>query len=316
MSVSNPGHVAVRRGFTLVELLVVIAIIGTLVGLLLPAVQAARESARRASCTNNMKQLGLALHNFHDARKRFPFGSKDIVGVGGHSINLYLLPYIDEAGVYTRLNLAVNWNAAPNFALLADKRWPFQACPSNANAMTNALYNGEGSMHGASYIPCAGPPEPQDAGRSDCPGVADYCHPSRVARDSGMFNFGNKNYGFFTTMKDIVDGTSKTIAMGEVLPENNYYWGMFAIPGHAFVTSLKINSTLRTYVRSFPNSGFNTRADWQASLWYNAGMQSNHQGGAHALMADGAVQFLGDNIDFVTFNYLGNRKDGVAFSGF
>ena len=313
MYVSNQGHGADRRGFTLVELLVVIAIIGTLVGLLLPAVQAARESARRSSCSNNMKQLGLALHNFHDARKRFPFGSKDVVGGGGHTINVYLLPYIEETSAFSKLDLSVKWSSSPNLAVLADKRWSFQACPSNANATINALYNGEGSMHGASYIPCSGPLDFLDMDTSDCPAPAAYCHSSVVPRDAGMFNYGNKNYGFSTSMKDITDGTSKTIAMGEVIPQNNYYWGMFAINAHAFATSFKINSSVRRYTNSFPNGSYATRASSTDSLKYNSGMQSDHPGGAHAVMADGAVQFLSDNIDFITFNYLGNRKDGVSF---
>jgi len=316
-------HATNRRAFTLVELLVVIAIIGTLVGLLLPAVQAARESARRSACANNLKQLGLALHNYHDAQKRFPLGSWSCFVSGawtydGHTINTWLLPYIEEAGVYSKLNLDVPSSYSPNGALLKGRSWAFQACPSNQSATRLGGYDDGGNSQGASYMPCAGPRSYGNYTSNDCgtAGMPSYCaNSSTVDSKSGMFGNGNNVPGWQTTatpwyvrMKDITDGTSKTIALGEVLPQNNMYFGMWATNAHAFATSYKINSTLRqvTVTSSFPTDGYPN------GLQYNSGMASSHPGGAHVVMADGAVAYLGDNIDFTTFNYLGNRRDGAT----
>ena len=310
------------HGFTLVELLVVIAIIGTLVGLLLPAVQAAREAARRSICANNLKQLGLALHNYHDAQKRFPLSSwsslvSGVYNYDGHTINTWLLPYTEEAGVYSKLNLDVQANVSPNYELLMGRRWAFQACPSNPNAMTLGAYQGGWMSQGASYMPSAGPRSYGNYSTNDCgaAGSPTYCiEGSMVDKQSGMFGYGNNVPGWNTTkpwyvrIKDVTDGTSKTIALGEVLPQNNAYFGMWATQAHAFATSYKINSTLRqvTATGSVPTDG------WPNGLIYNSGMASAHPQGAHVALADGAVAFLNDNIDFVTFNYLGNRKDGAT----
>ncbi len=314
------------HGFTLVELLVVIAIIGTLVGLLLPAVQSAREAARRSTCTNNLKQLGLALHNYHDAQKRFPLSSWSSLVSGaysydGHTINTWLLPYVEESAVYSKLNLDVPSNSAPNAALLIGRRWGFQACPSNPNATTLGGYDGGWMSQGASYMPSAGPRSYGNWSTNDCgaAGSPSYCiEGSMVDKQSGMFGYGNSVPGWNTTnpwyvrIKDVTDGTSKTIAFGEVLPQNNMYFGMWATQAHAFATSYRINSNLRqvTVTGNIPTDG------WPNGLIHNSGMASSHSGGAHAMMADGAVAFLSDNIDFKTFNYLGNRRDGAIFDAY
>ena len=323
----HPGKTARKNphGFTLVELLVVIAIIGTLVGLLLPAVQSAREAARRSTCGNNLKQLGLALHNYHDAQKRFPLSSWSSFVSGaysydGHTINTWLLPYVEEADVYSKLNLDVPASFAPNAALLQGRTWSFQACPSNPNATTRGGYDGAGG-HGASYMPCAGPRSYLNWSTNDCgaAGSPSYCiEGSMVDKQSGMFGYGNNVPGWNTTnpwyvrMKDVTDGTSKTIAFGEVLPQNSMYLGMFAIQAHAFATSYRINSTLRqiTVNGNIPTDG------WPNGLTYNSGMASAHPQGAHVGLADGAVAYLSDNIDFRTFNYLGNRRDGATFEAY
>lgn len=125
-----------RRAFTLVELLVVIAIIGILVGLLLPAVQQAREAARRMQCSNNLKQLGLAVHNFESARKQVPTSLRPPSNVSGSgeqsrvSVLTDLLPYLEYSTVYNNYNKSINWNQGSNVAL-SQTRIPTFICPSN-----------------------------------------------------------------------------------------------------------------------------------------------------------------------------------------
>ena len=115
-----------QRGFTLVELLVVIAIIGTLVGLLLPAVQSAREAARRSQCGNNVRQLSLALQNHHSAKGYFPFGRDDL-SISGQT---YLLPYIEESNTWQRVDPKKTWND-PSQAAVAAIRVPTFVCPTD-----------------------------------------------------------------------------------------------------------------------------------------------------------------------------------------
>ena len=315
-------------GFTLIELLVVIAIIGVLVGLLLPAVQQAREAARRSVCLNNMKQLGLALANYHDVNKQFPrcsfyaLNSDGTPNYNGHTINSWILPFVEHQADYDQLDLDLPSNAAVNLAVLGGPvggmgRWSFQACPSNPLSRQLGNYNGFGGRQeqGASYMPCGGPRSYGNYNTTDCgaAGLPDYCGQSAIVdKKSGMFAIGNSSWRHFTRVRDITDGLSKTIAMGEVRPENNMYFGMWAIQAHAFATSYRINSTLRqiTDTAAIPTDGF------PKDLQYNGGMGSAHPGGAHVVMADGSVHFLNETINFETFNYLGNRQDGRVAGDF
>jgi len=128
------------RGFTLIELLVVIAIIAVLIGLLLPAVQAAREAARRAQCVNNLKQLGLALHNYHDTSGTFPWGQGPF-GWHDWSPNAMILPYLEQSPLYASINFTVNSSAAPtnvaNFTIFRIQV-AVLLCPSDTNRLSNA----------------------------------------------------------------------------------------------------------------------------------------------------------------------------------
>ncbi len=140
-------------GFTLVELLVVIAIIGVLIGLLLPAVQAARESARRTSCDNNLKQIGLAIHNFHDAKGKLPSSgrptSASTVRIGS---NVYLLPYMEQQNLWDKYDLSKNWSHVDNLPVTSQKI-PVFLCPSAPPINEDSLdHNPDGWVGGAPWV--------------------------------------------------------------------------------------------------------------------------------------------------------------------
>src|SRR5687767_6993146 len=138
-----------RQAFTLVELLVVIAIIGVLVALLLPAVQAAREASRRMQCSNNLKQIALALHNYHDVHKTFPPAYiPDADGKPMHSWRVLILPYIEQQPLFTQYDFNEPWNG-PNNSRLANISIPVYHCPSEPPGSTTAAYlaiSGPGSI--------------------------------------------------------------------------------------------------------------------------------------------------------------------------
>jgi prepilin-type N-terminal cleavage/methylation domain-containing protein len=313
-----------RTGFTLIELLVVIAIIGVLVSLLLPAVQQAREAARRSQCKNNLKQLGLALHNYHDVAGMFPYAAVNATATGpkAHTWVEFIFPYIDYAPLYNLLNFDVHNSAAPNHANLTARIYPFQACPSSPHANKlksvddrNYEVQTGSNMTGSPmcYAPCAGPVYNASYGSTpDCPGTANagnYC------RMTNSYNSQNKSVapGVFSAgtmaclIRDITDGASNTILLGERRGESTVWGGLFITTVHVMWTSMKINSPLAEYEYSRGNA-----AGLNVGQLFNMAASSHHVGGAHFLLGDGSVRFINENVDFFTYNCLGNRRDGMV----
>jgi prepilin-type N-terminal cleavage/methylation domain-containing protein len=334
-------------GFTLVELLVVIAIIGVLIGLLLPAVQSARESARRSSCTNNMKQVGLAMHSHHDAKGKLPMTSAWSKGstsctnlVTGTTNATYpwnwnadIMPYAEFQEVYDALNKSVGLNngaannPATNRGVLSMKKFPYQCCPSNpASTAMMPSVTSSGTNTGYSYgstsaatpykvNPCCYAtmcgPQQYSTLPADCSAVSGsscnvyanivgcgstfmdrYPEPSM---NPGMFGIQSN---FQCRFRQVSDGLSKTIMLAERRAELSKFSGITGDQYYGISTQYRINSTLLDdQVDQFRN---------------NMIAASNHPGGAHFCMGDGAVVFLNDTMDYFVYNYLGGRGDGQA----
>jgi len=326
-----------RRGaFTLVELLVVIAIIGTLVGLLLPAVQAARESARRSTCTNSIKQLALALHNVHDSKGKLPFATNPCrwdTSLSGSDKRVWrsgatwpgrtwivdVMPFIEMADIYSSLSSNQNLDDGTNKTKLQGKRMLAQECPSNpfaaglqcwrTDTRANKGTNDWDGWYGITKTPvecyavCAGP-QNFDNRAYDCASTNSYCSAAGsyafrpdAASTPGIFSGASE---FQCRFKDVLDGLSGTIMIGERKGEQFLTGSVFSGIWRAFQTGTYINSTTRSY------------EDPNAQYSFPPGAGSYHQGGASFAMADGSVVFLTDNTDFVVYNYLGGRADGQS----
>ncbi|MBW3541858.1 MAG: DUF1559 domain-containing protein [Planctomycetes bacterium] len=316
-----------RRGFTLIELLVVIAIIAILIALLLPAVQQAREAARRSSCKNNLKQIGLALHNYHEVYGTFPLGSyRSQVGGWGPSWYVGLLPYIDQQNIFTRFDFhgaSPGWTHqnVNNRNLVNGIVIPVMLCPSSplpalhdagASMVTMAHYVGiTGAMDGPR-------PDFVETRQRNCCSCCDNAW-------SGVISFGgmllpNETKG----LKDATDGPSNVMMVAE-----GSNWGIdnsgakrrmdHSYP-HGWLMGTSSAGTGTGYWGERPFNLMTVRYAPGDNRWNLPGVAQNkgsnnhlisaHVGGIHALMGDGRVLFLSNNIHMVTLKRLATRDDG------
>ena len=315
LSPSRPPH---RRGFTLIELLVVIAIIAVLIALLLPAVQQAREAARRTQCKNNLKQLGLAMHNYHDTHGVFPFGW-DEREAGWHAM---ILPQIEQTSLYSTLiwqeNGLGNWDAvgSPNLAacekMIPAFRCPSMAVPEHINnqgipGRSPVSYRGVASSIAAS----------DDA--STIPAGSGTTVSLEAAQHDGIF-FGCSN----VRISYIVDGTSNTILIGESFTDPTYvkdgqgmdFWQIGSPQTGGWV----LGGIGGTEYSEFVGSTFariNSRRD---PTVHGTAMEMSfgswHVGGAHFTLADGSVRFVSDNVDLQLYRKLATRAGGEVVGEF
>ena len=341
-----------KHGFTLVELLVVIAIIGILVGLLLPAVQAAREAARRMQCSNNLKQAGLALHNYESSFKRFPAhctGSGNMGQWGQRGLYsgwLPMLPFLEQNNLYSQLESVqiVPWadNPAGNFTLIA-QRLPFLECPSDAGDQDPSRPQRTNTL--SSYAFCTG-----DNYSSNQIEPGERTNAALRAQKLPINNrgiFGRYNY---PRIGEISDGTSNTLALGErQRPASLINRGMVtAVAGDiATLVPLVCRATLigqnyidpaaipsgdnapgyrgfggNCYFAAFttilpPNSAACLIAEGGVSYHHTAGIWSagsEHTGGAQFAMADGSVHFISDAIDSGDLSIVAPPRVGGGMS--
>lgn len=297
------------RGFTLVELLVVIAIIGVLVALLLPAVQAAREAARRTQCTNKLKQISLAMHNYHDTHNALPFATTYVTpNTSKHTWLELILPFVEQGSLYDNLNFSVGNEHADN-SELHNRRFPFISCPSNPRVdqlypVGKTLWAESNFPHqGLDYPLCIGTIQP-DRTTPDCTSNNSFCITEADA--DNVWNKAIRGPGVFTRsaisckLAEITDGLSNTFLAGERLSQECNWGGAFAINFPVAFMAQK------------PNSPSRTKPATAASVdeyWRNCGFSSQHPAGLNMAICDGSVRFIPNTIDFTVWCLAGDKAD-------
>ena len=326
-----------RRGFTLIELLVVIAIIAILIAILLPAVQQAREAARRSACNNNMKQMGLALHNYHDAHRGFPIGS---LSVWAQSWHVSLLPYMEYDNVYDQWQSAHNsgysTSSGANYALMLNLDAPAGMwCPSS-DLPKQCYSSGANTFATSTYVGIAGATltgaDPV-SGKSRCaiaPAVGWNCSNGVLGPNSSV------------AIDDVRDGTTFTIMVGEqsnwaidssgnpVDARSSTVYGTWMGCGAEGTPESHVSdwtSSSASYTRVFnittlryaighrtttsDAGGFNVAgaANTDGSGQGNTPIMSIHRGGAFVLRVDGGTKFLSDGTSMAVLVNLAIRDD-------
>ncbi len=339
-----------KRGFTLIELLVVIAIIAILIALLLPAVQQAREAARRTQCKNNLKQYGLALHNYQDTYNSIP-----IAGTNWDPLHVSpptwqhpaavgwqvrCLPFLEQGPLYQELDWTIQLPASnyspgqprgflPEQILRSGRQArlhqiPTARCPSDMSenniigGWAQSNYTGSpgsqrfNSQNGDPCQPYLQFIEPLRGSQANNVHFVDTTDPGRL---SGLFG----RLGVTVKFADITDGLSNTIAVGETLPDcSDHTAGWWLYNGHGNThasTAVAIND-LTTCDRKQPAQirwpTCTAKNNWNISH----GFRSRHVGGAQFLLVDGSVRFLSENLDHATYQRLGGRADGNVVGDF
>jgi prepilin-type N-terminal cleavage/methylation domain-containing protein/prepilin-type processing-associated H-X9-DG protein len=330
-----------RPAFTLIELLVVIAIIGILIGLLLPAVQKVRESAARAKCTNNLKQIGLALHSYHDANGKFPAGYVD----GNNDPNstpdndvgpgwgwaAYLLPYLELGNVYNQIDLKQTVGSGVNAAISKQDLVVFQ-CPSDGQQQLVPVYDSTFSTpittvaHG-NYVGCAGWVECFNGATGNI--VAG-------SGDDGLPGvFGSGGRGVFwrnskTNFAAVTDGTSNTIFVGERSSNHSPSTWTGAVPGGRCPAWMATVPPIpyvpppglpydnadfgEAYVLAHTNATHLPNADFP--IFDPDTFYSFHPSGANFLLGDGSVRFITSSVNPKTYQALGTIAGGEVLGDY
>ncbi|MHC5539956.1 DUF1559 family PulG-like putative transporter [Singulisphaera rosea] len=336
------------RGFTLIELLVVIAIIAVLIALLLPAVQAAREAARRIQCTNNLKQIGLGIHNYISSQDMFPpsavKGGWAFTG-NGMTWRAAILPQMELGNQFNTINFSLQLNESPGPAMLTVWYTTFNVflCPSDGQGQAPAGYvpygdNGTYSVvsppdPNRNYVPISnymmsfgdnyavGPltatqnPWETPYGTTANPQIGFNGFWGTNDTNGIMRGFADYRDGRTATIASVTDGTSNTLIVGEGIAQedpNNEMWGF---TGGAAGVTIPINWKTNKPKSACTDGGPYGSSDWNCRFSYVArGFKSRHPGGANFLFADGSVRFIKNSINRVTYCALGSRDGGEVIS--
>ncbi len=315
-----------RRGFTLIELLVVIAIIGVLIALLLPAVQQAREAARRSQCTNNLKQIGIALHNYHDTLGRFPL-SRATPATKSYSAQSQMLGFLEQTALFNAINFDLGWALTVNATARSTEVNVF-LCPSDPQSRVPAGWAGVNyrANEGANIVFGSGP-------LSD-PGNVN----ASMGQPNGMFFANEAN-----NLRDARDGTSNTALFSEHLKgdysnavstaDADTYWPQTnpATADEAMAQCRAINILDLTYQRVSDVGapwiyGYHSTTHYYHSAPPNhrscmfppnrimTTANSAHPGGVNVLIGDGSVRFVKSTVDLAAWRSLGTRNGGELIS--
>jgi len=309
-----------RRGFTLIELLVVIAIIAVLVAILLPAVQQAREAARRSQCQNNLKQIGIALHSYMETHNCIPrsicfsngAGAGNACGTNfnGASWMVLILPYMEQDNLYNQIdfNKPISDNTgSPSNLSIARKTMPSYLCPSD---VTGGLSRTTDPYLWSNWcFPQGTCPRDQPLGVTHYKGINGYAYDIPFTTSQYPHGMFDRRQGPVLKIRDLVDGTSNVMAVAEISPEF-YAWPSWASWHIAMSTERGPNYTWRVY----GNIGKRTATDHGYSV--NITANSFHAGGVNVLMGDGSVQFLNESINLAVYQQLGHPQDGKPLGGY
>jgi len=325
------------RGFTLIELLVVIAIIAILIALLLPAVQQAREAARRTQCKNNLKQYGLALHNYHDTFDLFPYGHQQELYAGQtkrrDSWFQRVLPYLEQANRYSLYEsyATVDPYQGEYIHRITNQNIvgpiPGASCPSDPNSPGRGG-NGGITAFQSNYAVCAGIGQTRTIDATTNIITATNRNVANTTAGTGLFYMHSKN-----GIRNCKDGSSNTLLVGEGIIRDNSRGGWGGLGGHwggaphgafGFSTAEVPNTSVPDRVYSCKETfvtGASNRAPCEngnsgglAGRWNFS--RSWHTGGVQVTLADGSSRFVSENIDLQTWMKLGMHNDGMVIGEF